>query len=94
MVKVFMMSVEYYLSEKEYFRYSLYLSRIQPKYFLINSSLFSLSSLKIKYNPKVSSFKTDLLESKMETIGSKYPFIFKNGQVEYKEFPISGLISY
>ena len=50
--------------------------------------------LKIKYNPKVSSFKTTLLESKVDTIGSKHPFIFRNGNVGYKEFPISGLISY
>lgn len=50
--------------------------------------------LKIKYNPKVSSFKTNYLESKLETIGSKYPFIFRNGNVSYKEFPLSGLISY
>lgn len=52
------------------------------------------TQLKIKYNPKVSSFKTDLMETKIDTIGSKYPFIFRNGAVEYKEFPISGLISY
>jgi hypothetical protein len=50
--------------------------------------------LKIKYNPKVSSFKTTILESKMETLGSKHPFIFRNGLVSYKDFPISGLISY
>ena len=50
--------------------------------------------LKIKYNPKVSSFKNTLLESKIDTIGSKHPFIFRNGNVNYKEFPISGLISY
>lgn len=50
--------------------------------------------LKIKYNPKVSSFKTDLQETKIETIGSKHPFILRNGNVSYKEFPISGLISY
>ena len=50
--------------------------------------------LKIKYNPKVSSFKNTILESKVETIGSKHPFIFRNGSVNYKEFPISGLISY
>lgn len=49
--------------------------------------------LKIKYNPKVTTFKNDLLESKMDTIGGKYPFIFRNGNVKYKEFPISGLIS-
>lgn len=49
--------------------------------------------LKIRFNPKVSSFKTTLLESKIDTIGGKYPFIFRNGNVSYKEFPISGLIS-
>lgn len=50
--------------------------------------------LKIRFNPKMSSFKTTLLESKIDTIGSRYPFIFRNGSVAYKEFPISGLISY
>lgn len=50
--------------------------------------------LKIKYNPKVSSFKTNVLETKTNTIGGQYPFFFRNGNVNYKEFPISGLISY
>lgn len=50
--------------------------------------------LKIRFNPKVSSFKATLMEQKMETIGSQYPFIFKNGIVNYKEFPIAGLISH
>ena len=50
--------------------------------------------LKIRFNPKVSSFKTTRFEQKIDTIGSKYPFIFRNGVVSYKEFPIAGLISY
>lgn len=50
--------------------------------------------LKIRYNPSINSFKTTLQESKVETIGSKFPFIFRNGHIEYKEFPISGLVSY
>lgn len=50
--------------------------------------------LKIKFNPKVSSFKKTLMENKSDTIGSKYPFFFRNGRVEYKEFAINGLISY
>lgn len=50
--------------------------------------------LKILYNPKVSSFKENILQSKTDTIGSKYPFITRNGIVGYKEFPISGLISF
>jgi hypothetical protein len=35
-----------------------------------------------------------VLESKLDTIGGKHPFIFRNGNVKYKEFSISGLISY
>lgn len=50
--------------------------------------------LKIKYNPKVATFKTDVLEQKVDTIGSKHPFIFRNGIVNYKEFSLSGLLSY
>lgn len=50
--------------------------------------------LKIRFNPKVSSFKSVLQENKKNTLGSKYPFFFRNGRVNYKEFPISGLISY
>lgn len=50
--------------------------------------------LKIKYNPKVTSFKPTVMEAKIDTIGSKHPFIFRNGRVYYREFPISGLISY
>lgn len=49
--------------------------------------------LKIRFNPKVSSFKNNVLETKMDTLGSKYPFIFRNGYVHYKEFQISGMIS-
>lgn len=50
--------------------------------------------LKIRFNPKVSSFKIDVQENKSETIGNKFPFILRNGNVKYREFPISGLISY
>lgn len=50
--------------------------------------------LKVKYNPKISSWKRQLQETKTETIGSKYPFIRRNGEVNYFTFPISGLISY
>lgn len=50
--------------------------------------------LKISLNPQVSSLKDTILEQKTDTIGGKYPFFFRNGQVKYKEIPISGLISY
>lgn len=50
--------------------------------------------LRIRFNPEVSSFKTVLQESKKTTLGSQFPFFFRSGIIEYKEFPIKGLISY
>lgn len=50
--------------------------------------------LKISFNPKVSSMKETILETKQDTIGGKYPIFYRNGQVRYREIPISGLISY
>lgn len=49
--------------------------------------------MKIRYNPKVSNFKRNLLEIKQDTIGNKYPFILKNGNSNYFSFSLGGLIS-
>lgn len=49
--------------------------------------------LKIAFNPSVSSFKKVYNESKVETIGGQYPFIRRNANVNYAQFPISGVIS-
>ena len=49
--------------------------------------------VKIRFNPKIANFKDTILESKMDTIGGKFPFVFRNGRTKYKEFSISGLIS-
>ena len=34
------------------------------------------------------------MESKVNTIGGSYPFIFRNGDTNYKEFSIGGLLSF
>ena len=38
--------------------------------------------------------KTIYSENKTDTLGSKYPYIKRNGAVQYRTFPIGGLISY
>ena len=50
--------------------------------------------LKIKFNPTVSSFKQTISETKIDTIGSRYPFIRRNGAINYAQFPITGLVSF
>ena len=50
--------------------------------------------LKIEFNPKVNAYKRTILESKVDTIGGKYPIVFRNGNVDYREIGLGGLISY
>ncbi len=50
--------------------------------------------LKIRFDPQVNNYSRVVSESLTETIGSKYPFIRRNGRVDYKTFSISGTITY
>ena len=50
--------------------------------------------LKLKFDNTMQSFKIQQSESKLEPIGSKYPTITRNAAIEYKTFPIAGLISF
>ena len=49
--------------------------------------------LKIKFDGNLSSPKKNILESKTDTIGGKYPIIRRNGNTQYESFQISGIIS-
>lgn len=49
--------------------------------------------IRVRYNPQISSFKKTILESKTDTLGSKFPVIRRNGSVGYRQFSISGLIT-
>lgn len=50
--------------------------------------------LKIRFDPQVNNYSRVVSESLTETIGSKYPFIRRNGKIDYKTFSISGMITY
>ena len=50
--------------------------------------------LKLKFDNTLSNFKIMVSDSKADTIGGKYPFITRNGNMYYKTFSFNGLISY
>lgn len=50
--------------------------------------------LNLKYDNTMSSYAYNVLESKTDTFGSKYPFISRLGNTRYRTFPINGLISF
>ena len=51
------------------------------------------TQLKIQFNPNISGLKYNVSESQQITLGSKYPYIKRNGNNYFRSFSISGLIS-
>lgn len=50
--------------------------------------------LRLMFNNNMNNFKIMRTDVKLDTIGSEFPFISRNGATKYKTFPITGLISY
>ena len=50
--------------------------------------------LKLKYNNEMNNFKINNSEGRLDTLGSIYPFITRNGNTNYKSFPVNGLITF
>ena len=50
--------------------------------------------LKVRFNPSMSGLHDTIMENKTDTIGGKYPFFFRNGDVKYKDFSLGGLVSF
>lgn len=50
--------------------------------------------LKLKYNNTMSSYQYNYSDTKTDTIGGKYPYITRNGNMKYRSFPINGLITF
>lgn len=50
-------------------------------------------TLILNLDSKITGYKRNIPETKIETIGSQFPFIRRNGQVNYRQFTLEGLIS-
>lgn len=50
--------------------------------------------LKLQFDVSISSMKHTISDSKVETLGSPFPFIKRNGIINYRAFPISGLVTF
>ena len=48
----------------------------------------------ISFNEQITSYRHNMQESVVETLGSQYPFTFRNGRVNYRTVQINGTISY
>lgn len=90
--------VTYQYAIQQYNSHNLYSSKNYSNFIKVDYEDMYLTDgikqLRIAYNPKISNFKDTVLENKQDTIGSQYPFFFRNNEIAYKEFSLSGLLSY
>ena len=52
------------------------------------------TQLCVRFNPNINSFKTNVSDNTVTTIGGKYPYITRNGNMYYRTFSLSGTIAY
>ena len=52
------------------------------------------TQLCVKFNPNISSFKRNVSDNVVTTLGSKYPYFNRNGNMDYRSFSLSGTIAY
>ena len=52
------------------------------------------TQLCVKFNPNVNNFKRNVADSVVTTVGGKYPYINRNGDMDYRSFSLSGTIAY
>ena len=50
--------------------------------------------LKLMFDNEMGSFSRQVSESSTETIGGRYPVFSRNAALDYKQFPVNGLISF
>ena len=50
--------------------------------------------LKLKFDSQMGSFNRNISESKTDTIGGKYAVFSRNAAMDYRSFPVNGLISF
>ena len=52
------------------------------------------TQLCVKFNPNISSLKTNVGDAIITTLGGQYPYIRRNGNMHYKSFSLTGTIAY
>ena len=58
-----------------------------------NKKLKKIQQLKLAFDQTLENFSITTNDSQINTLGSKYPYVIRNGNTYYKQFPINGLIS-
>ena len=96
--KTYVYAIQQYTTREHAGQATTYAKKIESQPITTNFEHIFISDgtrqLRLAFNPQISSLKETILEQKSDTLTSRYPFFSRNGNVRYKELPISGLLSY
>lgn len=68
-----------------------------PKYILQSDDIYLMTrdkTMRIRYNPTLTSYRRNFAESVTPTLGGIYPITRRNGAQNYRTFQVGGLLSY
>lgn len=81
-----------------------YIAPDSTTYFIVEGPVLSVfdyafltgegTQLCVKFNDNISGFKRNVADNIITTLGSKYPYISRNGNMDYRSFSLSGTIAY
>lgn len=73
-------------------------------YFIVEGPLISVfdhafltgegTQLCVRFNPSISSYKHNVADNIVTTIGGKYPYVTRNSSMNYRSFTLTGTIAY
>lgn len=52
------------------------------------------TQLSVKFNPNISTYRRNVSDNIVNTIGGKYPYVTRNSYMDYRSFSLSGTIAY
>ena len=86
------------------YKYEINFTYNNVTYFIVEGPVMSVfddafltgqgTQLCVKFNPNITSFKRNVADNILTTLGSQYPFITRNGNMDYRSFSLSGTIAY
>ncbi len=86
------------------YKYEITFTNNNINYFIVEGPVLSIfdnafltgegTQLCVRFNPNISSFKRNVSDNLVNTIGSQYPYITRNGDMDYRSFTLSGTIAY
>ena len=96
---------DFTIESGELYKYEItYTNLNDNSYFIVEGPIISVfdhafltgegTQLCVKFNPNISSFRRNVSDNSITTIGSQYPFVTRNGKMDYRVFSLSGTIAY